>query len=108
MNIGPMLRRRRCPAPLHRDPHRIDALPSMVSSPPCAVAPADWKASPHTRTFPDIMFSATPGPTEPSTRTVPPWFIQRRSNRRRPGRLHLDLVVHAHRDGVRAPRTSTT
>ena len=41
-------------------PQRIGAVPSMTSSPPWAVAPADWEASPRTRTGPDIMFSATP------------------------------------------------
>jgi hypothetical protein len=46
-------------------PQRADASPSITSSPPWAVAPADWLASPVTRTTPDIMFSATPVPALP-------------------------------------------
>jgi len=47
-------------------PQRDEALPRMTSSPPRPVAPAYWLASPSTTTLPDIMFSATPGPTEPA------------------------------------------
>ena len=54
---------------------RIEALPSITSSPPWPVAPADCEASPRTRTVPDIMFSATPGPAEPSIRTVARLFM---------------------------------
>jgi hypothetical protein len=56
-------------------PHRAAALPSITSRPPCAVAPADWEASPRTRTVPDIMFSATPTPALPCTVTVACWFM---------------------------------
>ena len=56
-------------------PQRIDAEPSITSRPPRPVAPADCEASPRTRTEPDIMFSATPLPAEPSTTTRPSWFI---------------------------------
>ena len=41
-------------------PQREEASPSMTSSPPLPVAPADWTALPFTHTTPDIMFSATP------------------------------------------------
>ena len=47
----------------------------MTSSPPRPVAPADWLASPATITEPDMMFSATPVPQFPSTRTVASLFI---------------------------------
>ena len=48
-------------------PQRADALPSMTSSPPQPVAPADCEASPFTCTRPDIMFSARPVPALPFT-----------------------------------------
>ena len=54
-------------------PQRAEALPSMTSSPPCAVAPADWLASPCTCTMPDIMFSATPVPALPLMMIVAPF-----------------------------------
>ena len=47
-------------------PQRAEVLPSITRRPPCPVAPADWDASPVTRTSPDIMFSATPVPALPS------------------------------------------
>ena len=56
-------------------PQRMEAEPPMTSRPPCAVAPADWEASPVTRTVPDIMFSATPVPALPWMVTVPPSFM---------------------------------
>jgi hypothetical protein len=43
--------------------------------PPRPVAAADWLASPSTITVPDIMFSATPTPQLPATRTVASWFM---------------------------------
>ena len=56
-------------------PQRADALPPMTRSPPRPVAPADWLASPETRTSPDIMFSATPTPALPWTSTVACLFM---------------------------------
>ncbi len=56
-------------------PQRLAALPRITRSPPRPVAPAYWLASPSTITVPDIMFSATPGPALPATRTVARWFI---------------------------------
>ena len=48
-------------------PQRAAALPSITRSPPWAVAPAAWLASPLTCALPpDIMFSATPQPGMPS------------------------------------------
>ena len=48
-------------------PQRELASSSMTSSPPQPEAPAAWPALPVTRTEPDIMFSATPGPACPLT-----------------------------------------
>ena len=62
-------------APLSEIPHRADASPWMTSSPPRAVAPAAWLAEPSTTTVPDIMFSATPTPQLPRTRTVARLFM---------------------------------
>ena len=56
-------------------PQRDEALPSMRSSPPRPVAPADWLASPATCTKPDIMFSATPVPALPWISTVACLFM---------------------------------
>ena len=56
-------------------PHRAAALPSITSSPPCAVAPADCDALPFTQTVPLIMFSATPVPALPSIVTSACWFM---------------------------------
>jgi hypothetical protein len=56
-------------------PQRELALPLMTRSPPWPVAPAYWLASPSTITVPDIMFSATPGPTDPATRIVACLFM---------------------------------
>ncbi len=56
-------------------PQRADASPRITSSPPRAVAPADWLALPSTITVPDIMFSATPTPQLPCTRTVASLFM---------------------------------
>ena len=41
-------------------PQRAAASPCTTSSPPWAVAPADWLTLPSTTTDPDIMFSAIP------------------------------------------------
>ena len=62
-------------APLSEMPQRAEASPWTTSRPPRAVAPADWLAKPSTITRPDIMFSATPTPQLPRTRTVARWFI---------------------------------
>jgi hypothetical protein len=56
-------------------PQRAAALPSMTSSPPWAVAPADCEALPLTHTVPLIMFSATPVPALPSMTTSACWFM---------------------------------
>ena len=57
-------------------PQRAAALPSMTRRPPCPVAPADWLASPVTRTMPRHQyFSATPVPALPRTITVPCLFM---------------------------------
>ena len=56
-------------------PHLADASPCTTSSPPCALAPADWLALPSTTTVPDIMFSARPVPALPCTRTVARLFM---------------------------------
>ena len=56
-------------------PQRALALPSITSRPPRPLAPADWLASPVTRTVPDIRFSATPVPALPSTVTSASWFM---------------------------------
>ena len=56
-------------------PQRADALPSITSSPPQPVAPAACEASPVTCTWPDIMFSATPGPALPLMTTVACLFM---------------------------------
>ena len=48
-------------------PQREAAFPLTTSRPPRPVAPAYWLASPSITTVPDIIFSATPGPAEPST-----------------------------------------
>ena len=56
-------------------PQREEASPRMTSSPPRPVAPADWLALPSTSTEPDIMFSATPTPQLPCTRTTACWFM---------------------------------
>ena len=56
-------------------PQREAALPLMTRRPPRPVAPAYCEASPSITTVPDIMFSATPGPAEPCTVTVPPSFM---------------------------------
>ena len=68
--IGPTSPPTTTSAPFNEIAQRIEALPSTTSRPPRAVAPADWEASPRTRTSPDIMFSATPTPALPSTTTV--------------------------------------
>jgi hypothetical protein len=39
------------------------------------VAPADCDALPSTTTVPDMMFSATPTPALPCTRSVACWFM---------------------------------
>ena len=62
-------------APFSEMPQRAEASPRMCSSPPWAVAPAAWLALPSTVTRPDIMFSATPCPALPVTRTVACWFM---------------------------------
>ena len=56
-------------------PHLAAALPSMTSSPPWAVAPADCDALPLTQTDPLIMFSATPVPALPLMITSACLFI---------------------------------
>jgi hypothetical protein len=56
-------------------PQRADALPLTTRRPPRPVAPADWLVSPSTITAPDMMFSATPTPAFPWTRTVASLFI---------------------------------
>ena len=56
-------------------PQRADALPRITTRPPRPVAPADCEAFPSTITAPDMMFSATPTPTLPCTRTVASLFI---------------------------------
>ncbi len=62
-------------APFSEIPQRADASPWITSNPPRALAPAAWLADPSTTTSPDIMFSATPVPQLPFTRTVASWFI---------------------------------
>jgi hypothetical protein len=62
-------------APFIEIPQRDDASPWMTSSPPRPVAPADWLALPSTITDPDMMFSATPTPQLPCTRTTACWFM---------------------------------
>ena len=62
-------------APLSEIAQRAEASPWITSSPPRALAAADWLALPSTMTVPDIMFSATPTPQLPCTRTVASWFI---------------------------------
>ncbi len=64
--MWPILPRTTMSMPFIEMPQRAPALPPITSSPPRAVAPAYWLASPETRTSPDIMFSATPGPALPS------------------------------------------
>ena len=91
-------------APFNEIPHRAEASPWITSSPPRAVAPADWLALPSTITVPDIMFSATPTPQLPWIRTAACWFM--------PGAVvadvsvDFDLVgrVESHRDAVLAAR----
>ena len=56
-------------------PQRADALPLITRVPPRPVAPADWLVSPATITCPDMMFSATPVPALPATRTVASLFM---------------------------------
>ena len=56
-------------------PQRADALPLITTSPPRPDAAAYWLASPSMITAPDMMFSATPGPALPRTRTVASLFI---------------------------------
>ena len=56
-------------------PQRAPALPSITSRPPQPLAPAAMLASPATRTSPDIMFSATPGPALPLMNTLASAFI---------------------------------
>ncbi len=56
-------------------PQRAEQLPLITTRPPRPEAAADWLASPSTITVPDMMFSATPGPALPSTRTVASLFI---------------------------------
>ena len=56
-------------------PQRAAASPWMTTSPPRPVAPADWLALPSTQTFPETMFSASPVPALPRTRTVACLFI---------------------------------
>ena len=70
-------------APLSEMPQRAEASPWMTSSPPRALAPADcgWR-SPRSPPRPDIMFSATPTPQLPRTRTWPACSCRRSSNRR--------------------------
>ena len=63
--------------PFMEMPQRALAFPSITRSPPRPEAPADCEASPFTRTDPDIMFSATPGPALPwmtmfAARFMPP------------------------------------
>ena len=62
-------------APFSEIPQRAEASPWITSSPPRAVAPADWLALPSTITVPDIMFSATPTPQLPCIRTVACLFM---------------------------------
>ena len=61
--------------PFMEIPQRAAALPRITSSPPRPVAPADWEVLPSTITVPDMMFSATPTPALPCTRTVACLFI---------------------------------
>ncbi len=56
-------------------PQRAEASPRIATSPPWPVAPADWLALPSTTTLPDMMFSATPTPALPCTRTVACLFM---------------------------------
>jgi len=56
-------------APFMEIPQREEVSPSITNKPPRADAPADCEALPRTRTKPDIMFSATPGPACPLTTT---------------------------------------
>jgi hypothetical protein len=56
-------------------PQRAAALPRITSRPPRPVAPADCEALPSTITVPDMMFSATPTPAFPCTRTVASLFM---------------------------------
>ena len=60
---------------LQRDATPRSRIAADYNSPPCAVAPAACPARPATSTLPDIMFSATPTPTVPWTRTVASWFM---------------------------------
>ena len=62
-------------APFNEIPHRAEASPWITNNPPRAVAPADCEALPSTMTRPDIMFSATPTPQFPRTRTVACLFM---------------------------------
>ena len=55
-------------------PQRAEASPSTTSRPPRPVAPAEARAAADT-TVPDMMFSATPTPALPCTRTVACWFM---------------------------------
>src|SRR5467141_1292710 len=50
-------------------PQRAAASPCTTTIPPRPVAPADWLAFPSTTTVPDMMFSATPVPALPRTRS---------------------------------------
>ena len=85
-------------------PQRAEALPSITSSPPRPVAPADWLASPSTIDVPDMMFSATPTPQLPRDphrgELVHPGAVVADV----PVDLDLDLGVEADRDRVGAVR----
>ena len=56
-------------------PQRAAASPRTTTRPPRPVAPAAWLALPSTTIVPDMMFSATPTPQWPCTRTVARLFI---------------------------------
>ncbi len=56
-------------------PQRALASPCTTTSPPRPVAAAYWLVFPSTITRPDMMFSASPGPAVPCTRTVASLFM---------------------------------
>ena len=61
-------------APFSEIAQRAAASPRTTSSPPWAVAAADWPAFAPTSTRPLIMFSAMPTPQVPLMRTVACWL----------------------------------
>ena len=56
-------------------PQRELASPSITTRPPWPEAPAACEALPVTRTTPDMMFSARPGPAWPWMVMQAAWFM---------------------------------